>query len=226
VRFLPHVIIAIAAYLLGSVPSGFLAGKARGVDVRALGSGNIGATNVIRFLGKPIGLCVLIVDALKGWLACTLLVELVLQLMPSWAISPGELQASGPFSFRQHLEILGGIFAVLGHNYTCWLGFKGGKGIATSAGVLLAWVPLGLLLSFVTWILTFAFTKYVSVASMVAALVLPFAVWLVRQDPVYVWLTAGLSALAIYKHKSNIQRLLNGTEHRFVSKKTTPAVPR
>src|SRR5205807_628377 len=110
----------------GSIPTGFLAGKSRGIDVRSLGSGNIGATNVIRILGKRIGFTVLFIDALKGFLACILAAQLGILIAGS-AVPPS----------KEHFSTIGGIFSVLGHNYTCWLKFEGGKGIATSAGVLL-----------------------------------------------------------------------------------------
>src|SRR5262249_35848704 len=143
---------------------------------------------------------------------------------PSWTVP--NPPTSGAFSVDQQLGIVAGIFAVLGHNYTCWLKFKGGKGIATSGGVLLAWVPLALALTLAMWMIVFFVSKYVSLASIAAALVLPLAVWLAGNDLVYVGIAAGLSALAIYKHKANIQRLLSGTEYRFVPKKTSAAAPR
>ena len=185
--------------------------------MRVQGSGNIGATNVFRVLGKPAGYFVLFVDALKGFLACSFVPSFVIQLFPSTA-SARELQ---------QLFLIAGVCAVLGHNFTCWLKFKGGKGIATSAGVLLAWVPLGLLATFATWLIVFFASKYVSLASLAAALVLPFTVWLFHADrgAAYVWITAGLSTLAIYKHRSNIQRLLNGTEHRFDAKDPPTSPP-
>ena len=114
---------------------------------------------------------------------------------------------------------------MLGHNYTCWLRFKGGKGIATSAGVLLAWMPFALLIVLGVWLAVFVLSKYVSLASITAALILPFAVWFTGRNLVLMLISAGLGALAIYKHKSNIQRLLSGTEHRFGSKKDSPAPP-
>lgn len=208
-----YAIVAIAAYLLGSIPTGYLVGKSRGIDVRSVGSGNIGATNVFRTLGKPAGSFVLFADALKGYLACTLIVELSVQL----------LKATSSPQFGETLSLIAGVAAILGHNYTCWLGFKGGKGIATSAGVLLALVPWGLLIVFGTWLLVFALTKYVSLGSIVAAILLPFGVWLTGGSSRMIVVTACLSALAIYKHKANIQRLLNGTEHRVGSKKTSLA---
>ena len=112
------------------------------------------------------------------------------------------------------------MFAVIGHNYTCWLGFKGGKGIATTAGVLLAWAPIALLITLGSWILIFAVTRYVSLASVLAAFILPIAVWITGEPGYIIAIASLLSALAIYKHRTNIQRLLNGTEHRFGTKKT------
>ena len=108
---------------------------------------------------------------------------------------------------------------MLGHNYTCWLRFKGGKGIATSAGVLLGWFPWAMWLVFGVWVVMFAVTRYVSVASIVAAGCLPFIVWGLRLSGRFIGIAAVMSALAIYKHRTNIQRLFKGTEHRFREKK-------
>jgi glycerol-3-phosphate acyltransferase PlsY len=216
VETVAYVTVAFAAYLLGSIPTGYLVGKARGLDIRTVGSGNIGATNVFRAIGKPAGCFVLFADALKGYLACTVLIRSVVEILGP---------ASSP-QFKEVLSLIGGIAAILGHNYTCWLQFKGGKGIATSAGVLLALVPFGLMVSFLTWVVVFALSKYVSLASIASAVVLPFGVWLTPgggADPKMIVVTAFLSVLAIYKHKANIQRLLNGTEHRFGSKKSSPS---
>jgi glycerol-3-phosphate acyltransferase PlsY len=196
------------AYFLGSVPTGYLAGKARGIDVRAVGSGNIGATNAFRVLGKAAGTMVLAVDAFKGFAAARWLPLLASAIFHE--ATPA----------REYLALVAGIAAILGHNYTCWLNFKGGKGIATSAGVVLAWVPLACLTAVVLWILVFVTTKYVSVASIAAAIVLPFAVSYWGGGATLTWAMAALSALAIFKHKGNIQRLLNGTENRVGAKKT------
>src|SRR5205085_2291495 len=138
--------IAVAAYLLGSIPTGFLVAKARGIDIRTVGSGNIGATNVFRAVGKPAGIFVLLVDALKGWLAVALLAPAA----AIWFKVPDNSQT------QEWLHICAGISAILGHNYTCWLHFKGGKGIATSAGVLAALVLKPLLIILAVWILVFA----------------------------------------------------------------------
>ena len=115
-----------------------------------------------------------------------------------------------------NLAITAGLAAILGHNYTCWLHFKGGKGIATSAGVLAALVPLALVIVLALFIVVFALTRYVSMASISAAFALPFATWLTHQSALRVIVTACMGALAIYKHRPNIERLIKGTESRFV----------
>jgi len=218
VPILAYIATIVAAYLLGSIPTGFLVAKARGLDIRTVGSGNIGATNVFRHLGTPAGIFVLLADALKGWLAVVLLAKAV----SIWADASAGPQA------REWLAICAGLSAILGHNYTCWLQFKGGKGIATSAGVLLALVPLALLIILAVWVVVFALTRYVSLASICAAFALPFAAWLTRQSTTMKIITAAVGALAIYKHKANIQRLIHGTENRIGGKRssTPPEAPK
>ena len=203
------MLTVVVAYLLGSIPTGFLVGKARGIDIRTVGSGNIGATNALRALGKPAGISVLLVDGLKGWLA----VEVASALVKSF-VYPN----AGPVE-SEWFRITAGIAAILGHNYTCWLHFKGGKGIATSAGVLTALVPIPLLIILSVWIIVFALTRYVSLASMSASFTLPFATLVTGGSLRLILVTAGMAILAIYKHKSNIKRLLDGTENRFGGKK-------
>jgi acyl phosphate:glycerol-3-phosphate acyltransferase len=206
---LGFVIAALLAYLLGSIPTGFLVGKAKGIDIRALGSGNIGATNVMRYLGKGAGTLVLLADAAKGWLAVMVTARLVSNAlhMPTDHLN------------QEWLSICAGVAAVLGHNYTCWLHFKGGKGIATSAGVLVALVPIPLLIILGVWIVVFALTRYVSLASICASATLPFASWATGQGTALILVTAAMAVLAIYKHKANIQRLVKGTESRLSFKK-------
>jgi len=209
VPILDYIMVAVAAYLLGSIPTGFLVAKAKGIDIRSVGSGNIGATNAMRVLGKPAGIFVLLMDAAKGfgavWLAALLLKQ---------------------FNANADVEtarIIAGIFAVLGHNYTCWLKFKGGKGIATTAGVYLALAPWAVLVGLVVFILAMVFTKYVSVGSIAAAVALPATVWIMTPQNIFLGIVStALGALAIYKHKSNIQRLLAGTENRLGKKTSTP----
>jgi len=202
-----YIVVVVIAYFLGSVPAGFLAGKARGIDVRMVGSGNIGATNAFRVLGKTAGTVVLVADALKGFAAARWTPLLAVYLFP------------GAVSQRENLALAAGVAAILGHNFTCWLKFKGGKGIATSGGVVLAWAPLACLTALALWGVVFVLTKFVSVASIAAALVLPIAVWFWNGSLTMTAVMAALSALAIYKHKANIQRLLSGTESRAGAKK-------
>jgi len=204
-----YIVVLVTSYFLGSVPAGYLAGKARGIDVRTVGSGNIGATNAFRVLGKTAGTVVLLSDAFKGFAAARWAPLLAVQMFP------------GAASQREYLALAAGVAAILGHNFTCWLNFKGGKGIATSGGVVLAWAPLACLMALALWGIVFVATKFVSLASIAAALVLPVAVWFCPPNGrlTMTIVMAALSALAIYKHKPNIQRLLNGTESR-VGKKT------
>lgn len=207
------IVTALIAYLLGSIPTGYLVARSRGVDIRTVGSGNIGATNVFRILGKPAGVFVLLVDALKGFVAARYVG------MFAYKILAGDLQNESRTD--ELLRIVGGLFAILGHNYTCWLKFKGGKGIATSGGVTLALLPLAMGIALATWILVCLTTRYVSVASIAAAAVLPIAAWWpAHSSPPMITVAAIIGALAIYKHRANIQRLMNGTENRFGKKKS------
>ena len=195
------VVVIIGAYLLGSIPTGYLVALLRGVDLRAHGSGNIGATNAFRVLGKGPGAFVLLADALKGSAAVLLMPELAVRI------------AGGTPS--ESLTLIAGVTAILGHNYTCWLRFKGGKGIATTAGVMATLAPLGLLITFLSWLIAFLATRYVSLASIVAAIVLPVATILTSQNRA-LWVVALVfSVLAIWRHRGNLQRLRAGTESRI-----------
>jgi acyl phosphate:glycerol-3-phosphate acyltransferase len=218
---LSYILTALGAYLLGSIPSGFLAAKARGIDIRSVGSGNIGATNAMRVLGKPVGIAVLLLDVAKGYIACLLGMIIFLRLNQ---LSP--LHSQEDFGWlldrARNCAIAAGIFAVLGHNYTCWLKFKGGKGIATTAGVYLALAPWPLLIALAVFILAVVVTRYISVGSIAGAVALPAAVWIMTPQNRFLGVvTTALGLLAIYKHKSNIQRLVAGTENRFGKKKET-----
>lgn len=199
----PNLITSLAAaYVLGATPFGYLAGKMRGIDIRKFGSGNIGATNVIRVLGKGIGIPVFILDVLKG-------------LLPVVGI-----RALGG---DQNCEIAAAMGAVLGHNFTFWLGYKGGKGIATSAGALfgLMWFPA--LIAVATWIVFFFATRYVAVASIAAAAVLPIVTVIKTGVGPLFYFALALALLAIWRHRSNIERLRAGTENRFTRRSKTPA---
>jgi len=212
VPFLAYLFTALGAYLCGSIPTGFLVARARGIDIRAHGSGNIGATNVFRILGKGPGIFVLLTDALKG--------ALPVLLLPRWI---GHATGSEAVPY----EMIAALSAVLGHNFSCWLKFKGGKGVATSAGVLAAMVPLPFLATLTGFLVVLGISRYVSLASIVGAAILPFAVALIPPgDRRLVILTAVLSVLAIVRHKANIGRLMNGTERRIGQPKPTePATP-
>jgi len=197
----------LVAYAVGATPFGYLAGKLRGIDIRQHGSGNIGATNVLRVLGKPVGITVLVLDMLKGLLP-------VLLAQETSALSA--------------IQIATAVAAILGHNYTFWLGFKGGKGIATTAGAILPILPWALLAAVVGWVLVLLVTRYVSLASIAAALIIPIELAIQFQFTGD-WNTAVLGfglfvcLLAIWKHRSNIARLLRGEENRFGRKKVSAA---
>jgi len=201
-------ILAIA-YLLGSIPFGYLLVRIfRKEDIRTTGSGNIGATNVARSGAKGLGILTLLLDLLKGLAA----VKIAAHFAPG---TPG---------FPSDLAVAAGIAAVLGHVFPIWLGFKGGKGVATALGVFIAIAPLAALCAVGVFIIIFAITRYVSLASILAAVMLPVfcLLWSPDRSPVFVGGVIFLSLLVIAKHHANISRLMQGKESRFGSKKTPP----
>ncbi len=202
------IAMAAVAYLVGSIPTGFLVARTQGIDIRKAGSGNIGATNVLRNLGVAPGLLVLVIDGFKGFAACAWLADAILH----WVAPP----QTDPLAMR----IVAGFGAIAGHNYTCWLGFRGGKGIATSAGVLAVLVPWSLLAIALVWVVVLGLSRYVSLASIAASASLPLATWVSGRGLALCLATAGMAVLAIYKHHENIRRLWHGTEHRLGSKTT------
>ena len=202
--------IIILCYLIGSFPSGYFVGKSQGIDIRQHGSGNIGATNVLRVMGKKWGYLVFFCDALKGFIA----------------VKIGVWLASNTGAEATLAAVVAGICCIIGHNYTVWLRFKGGKGIATSIGVLLAIVPIAIvLIVLVVWLAVFFVWKYVSLASICAALSLPVAVLALfpyvahGNHWVLVVFSLIVAALAVWRHRPNIDRLLQGTENRFGTKR-------
>jgi len=224
----------LLAFLLGSIPFGLLIAKAKGIDIRKHGSGNIGATNVLRTVGKKYGITCLILDALKGFIPVFIAVNLIriegrnqqLQIddLAAWAT----VFPASKAMLAQTLHILTGLLAILGHNYSPWVGFKGGKGIATSAGVLLALMPAGVAILMIVFLITFLVTRYVSLASIIAAATLPLVtIWGswhhgriadgTWNKPLFIF-SVVIGILAIWKHRTNIQRLRAGTENRFVRK--------
>lgn len=233
----------ILAFLLGSIPFGLLIARAKGINIRDHGSGNIGATNVLRVMGKKYGITCLLLDALKGFIPVLIAINLIrisgkpnsleLASLDSLALI---LPAAGQFK-GQLLHVLTALAAILGHNYSPWVGFRGGKGIATSAGVLLGLMPAGVVLLAVIWLIVFAISRYVSLASIIAALTLPLVthygarfhhlhndkslptLWQTGtwNKPLF-FFTIVIAVLAVWKHRANIQRLRQGTENRFTRK--------
>jgi acyl phosphate:glycerol-3-phosphate acyltransferase len=214
-----YVAAAGGAYLLGAIPCGYLVARARGVDIRLHGSGNIGATNVFRVVGKGWGILTFILDFAKGFIpAC---------LFP-WC--------AGVLGLPVRPDVLAvacGCLAVAGHNWPVFLHFKGGKGVATSAGALLGLAPAAVGIGLAVWLLAFALSRYVSVASILTAAAAALAAWALyfrKGDPAS-WLVpialTVLAAVIIGRHHGNIRRLRQGTEHRFTfgSKKPTAETP-
>jgi len=196
------MLTALCAYLLGSIPTGYLVARARGVDIRSAGSGNIGATNALRVLGKGWGMLVLLADFAKGLAACLVVPAGMILL----------LNLSSVDRSTAALGLVAAVCTVLGHNFPVWLRFKGGKGIATTAGALAALVPWALLIGLAVWIILFAATRYVSLGSLAAAVAIPVATWFTTSNRTLTCVTTALGVMAIFKHRSNIQRLLAGTE--------------
>ncbi len=197
-----HLILSLlGAYLLGSIPSAVWIGKAfYGVDVRQHGSGNAGTTNVMRVLGKKAALPVFAIDALKGYFAVTL---------ASCSSVPAE--SAGYL----YLKIALCVLAVVGHMFPVFAGFKGGKGVATLVGAMFGFSVGGILLSFATFLVVVAYTKYVSVGSLLGGLLLPFYAALCGQnDWRLILFFVFISLLLVYTHRSNIGRLMHGTENK------------
>lgn len=224
----------IFAFLLGSIPFGLIIATVKGVNIREHGSGNIGATNVLRVIGKKYGVTCLLLDALKGFIPVVIAISLI---RFEGMKNPMTLAALLPYAREfpmltaQMFQVITGLCAVLGHNYSPWVGFKGGKGIATSAGVLIAMMPAAIVILIVVWLLVFLISRYVSLASIVAAAVLPLVTlwgsWFHGKIQNGTWnkplffFTLIIGILAIWKHRSNIERLRAGTENRFTRKSKT-----
>jgi glycerol-3-phosphate acyltransferase PlsY len=181
-----------------------------GIDIRNCGSGNLGATNVIRTLGKGYGYPVFAADFLKGFGAVKMSILIATRVQSEW---------NAPEMFG----IVAAISSVLGHSFPLWLRFKGGKGVATSAGALFGLAPIAALVGVAIWILTFWLTRYVSVASITAAAALPLIIllttWLTRTTgKLLFYSSVSLAAVVIWRHRSNLSRLIRGTEPRFTRK--------
>lgn len=200
------LVISLLAYFLGSIPFGYVLVRCfRKEDIRTQGSGNIGATNVVRSGAKGLGALTFLLDALKGYAAVFAgAAVLRLHLLP-------------PIP-AQNAVALAAFFAIIGHIFPVWLGFKGGKGVATALGVFLAVAWLPALAALGIFIIVFAFSRYVSLASILAAATFPLFVFVLSRAAYNLWMTIViliLPAIVILKHHQNINRLLHGTEYRF-----------
>jgi glycerol-3-phosphate acyltransferase PlsY len=191
---LQSILLIAGAYLLGSIPTGLLLAKASGVDIRTTGSGNIGATNVYRTLGRTVGILTLVGDCVKG----------LVPVLVAQGLGMGDTMIAAA-----------GAAAFLGHVYTVFLGFKGGKGVATALGVFLGVSPASVGLALVIFIAVVAAWRYISLGSITAAAAMPFIVTALDRRPPVIAMTAGIALLVIWKHRENITRLRAGTESKF-----------
>ena len=196
------VVYLLLSYLCGAIPFGYIVAKLfKNVDIRTVGSGNPGATNVYRSISKSLGVLTLILDVLKGFVP----VYLISVINPEF----------------QWMVISVAFVTIIGHTFTIFLRFKGGKGVATACGAFLAINPLSVLICLGVFIIVLAIFKYVSAASIMAALMLPISLYLLNALPEIVVFAGMISILVIIRHISNIKRLLNGTENRIFGTKTT-----
>ncbi len=230
----PFIIVAIVGYLLGSLPVGYLVAKAKGVNIFEHGSKSPGATNVKRVLGekfgpegKLLGNAVFVIDAIKGGVAAGW-PKWTFPMVAEWRSppSPGFLDLS--FDTDNDVLIIstvGLVAALLGHSFSCFTKFRGGKGVATTAGGFLVLMPVPLLISAAAWVMSFYASRYVSLASILAAVALPAAAFFLGQPPLLLGLASVIAAFVILRHRANIVRLLNGTENRFVKKSEPPQSP-
>ncbi|GAB4535424.1 MAG: glycerol-3-phosphate 1-O-acyltransferase PlsY [Thermodesulfovibrionia bacterium] len=188
------------AYIMGSVPFGIIISKRSGVDIRGMGSGNIGATNVLRTMGKVPALLTLMGDALKGAIP-VLICRLILNTSN---LGGGELW-----------EGLVGLMAILGHMYPAFLSFKGGKGVATSLGVFIVYAPISTVFAILIWLLVAVITRYSSLSAIIASICLTFFILFFDGFSIKIYFSVFIAIMIISKHRDNIKRLLKGTEHRF-----------
>lgn len=194
---MPHLLALLASYLLGAIPTSFLAGKLfRGIDLRQHGSGNLGATNLYRTLGARFAIPVGLFDMAKG-------------AIPVMLIAPMA-------STSKYFAMLCGIMAVVGHVFSVFVRFRGGKGVATASGVMLGLTPWAVLVSLAVWLIVVRVSGYVSLGSMAGAIVLPIAAWLLQPlQRDIIWIQILVALAIIWLHRANIRRLLAGTENRF-----------
>ena len=196
------LLCTLGAYLLGSIPTSYLVGRLRGIDLREHGSGNLGGTNAYRVMGPAAGVPVVLVDVSKGFIPT--------YFFPGW---DGVASAD--------LALLYGVAAIAGHVWSVFVGFRGGKGVATGAGVLVALAPTSALVSLLVWIGVVSITRYVSVASLAAASLVPLTAWLTDESASTVLFCAAVAAFVWWTHRENLRRLARGQENRFGRRKET-----
>jgi len=195
-------IFPLVSYIVGAIPFGLLVGRVAGIDVRASGSGNIGATNVARLLGKKLGMITLVLDCLKGFLP----IFIASRLLPD-----------GPY--REMILLLCGVFAVVGHMFPLYLGFKGGKGVATALGVFLFLSPVAIGVSTIVFFGSVMLSGFVSVGSLLAAALFPLWLWLLGESGGAIAAGAVIALLIWIKHHENIARLIKGQEKSWKNKR-------
>ena len=206
--------LSVAAYAAGSIPFGLLIGRLRGVDVRTVGSCNIGATNVFRTVGKRWGLLTFTLDAFKGFVPAFFFPRLLAQ----WTMAPTGRWAPLPGLLFMALSLAG-------HTWPVWLHFRGGKGVATSAGALLGVAPLEMAIGLAVWALAFVLFRYVSLASLLATAAVCVSAWILEshEGVLLPLLLSLMGVLVVIRHRANIRRLLNGTEHRATRQRERPS---
>jgi glycerol-3-phosphate acyltransferase PlsY len=187
------LLVILVSYILGSIPFGYIIAKIKGVDITKLGSGNIGATNVGRYLGKPYFFIVLFLDAVKGFIP-TILFKLL---------------------FGLEYGILAGLFSVIGHSYSIFMKFKGGKGVATGLGVSIALIPIETIIGFGVWFLVLMIFKIMSLASIISAISVFIVVLFLEKSSLIKIVCGIIAVLIVLRHKSNIERIIKGTEPKF-----------
>jgi acyl phosphate:glycerol-3-phosphate acyltransferase len=196
-------LLVLAAYLIGAIPTSYIVGRVtRGIDLRQHGSGNLGATNTYRVLGWRAATPVFIVDILKGW-------------APTWFFPMWDRAAAPEWALAY------GAAAIIGHMFSVYVGFKGGKGVATSAGVFLALAPAAVGISLLLWVSVLYLSGYVSLASIVSAAILPLLIYFFNAPDSTLGLAVVLALVVLYAHRANIRRLVKGEEHRFRRKAKT-----
>lgn len=221
---LPLLIAVILGYILGSLPFGYLVARAKGVNIFEVGSRNPGATNVRRVLGAGPGNLVFGFDVLKGVVAAGWAVLAYTSAAFSYSLDSVGIAADGLVEGSRWTEmgVVGLIGALLGHSFSCFTKFRGGKGVATSVGGLLILMPLATVIAAITWFVVFYSTRYVSLSSIASAIALVIGAVVLRLPELLLGLAALVGTFVILRHATNIKRLLNGTENKFARKNAGP----